>query len=207
MLGSTVVDTIWISRESLPTTLSILNKRPHLRCIPKSSHLFWKGRPTFQTTAPVTAQVSSHQSPAMAADQKVTFHLFEVAKTPDSGAKTWGSHQKWQNWYDRNETIHKKRLSGATSSTKSLGGEIVQKKKHVVKKKDVTGWVDTRIGALSRTSLCNITSYKYIWPEVGRRPKETGRRTTSIYISYLNLQGVAQPEKKSHEIGCSFPKM
>ena len=142
MLGSTVVDTIWIIRESLPTTLSILNKRPHLRCIHKSSHLFWKGRPTFQTTAPVTAQVSSHQSPAMAADQKVTFHLFEVAETPDSGAKTWGSHQKWQNWYDRNETLHKKRLSGATSSTKSLGGEIVKKGNTLQKKRMLGSYKD-----------------------------------------------------------------
>lgn len=82
-------------------------------------------RPTFQTTAPVTAQVSSHQSPAKAADQKVTFHLFEVAETPDSGAKTWGSH-------------------GATSSTKSLGGEIVQKRNTVQKKGMLQGWVHTR---------------------------------------------------------------
>lgn len=105
----------------------------------------------------MTAQVSSRQSPAMAADQKVTFHLFEVAKTPDFRGEHGDPTKSGKIGMTEMKPYTKKRLSEATSSTKSLGGEIVKKETRC-KKKDVAGWVHTRIGALSRTSLCNITS-------------------------------------------------
>lgn len=94
----------------------------------------------------MTAQVSSHQSPAMAADQKVTFHLFEVAKTPDSGGEHGDPTKSGKIGMTEMKPYTKKGYLEPPVPPKVWVAKLC------------TGWVHTRIGALSRTSLCNITS-------------------------------------------------
>lgn len=159
MLGSTVVDTIWISRESLPTTLKHpKQKASHLRVHTQIKSSFLKRSTDFSDygTCDCTSlkpSISSNGSwpksnfPSLRSCKNSWFRGKNMGIPPKVAKLVLTEMKPYTIWRYLEPPVPPK-----------VSVAKLWKKETRCKKRDVTGWVHTRIGALSRTSLCNITN-------------------------------------------------
>lgn len=164
MLGSTVVDTIWISRESLPTTLKHPKQKASPEMYTQIKSSFLKRSTDFSDYGTCDCTSLKPSISSNGSWPKSNFPSLRSCKNSWFRGKNMGIPPKSGKIGMTEMKPYTKKGYLEPPVPPKVWVVKLWKKKHVAKKRMLQGWVDTRIGGtISNKSLQHYKSIPGSW--------------------------------------------